>query len=63
MSVVSEKYKPNTHPMDEEDVVEDLEARVRALICAGNAIVRAQTQVERVAAMHDWNQLVKSLKL
>lgn len=47
--------------MDEFDAIEELERKVASLIRAGGAMVRAQTQVERVAAIHDWNKLIESI--
>jgi len=47
--------------MDELDAIEEMERKVASLIRAGNAIVRAQTPVERVASIHDWNKLIESV--
>lgn len=47
--------------MDEADAIEELERQVASLIRAGTAMVRAQTQVERVAAIHDWSKLIESI--
>lgn len=39
--------------------IEELETKLSKVIKAGNAIVNAQTQVERVIAMHDWKEAIK----
>lgn len=48
--------------MDESDEIEILERKVSCLIRAGNSIVRAQTQVEKNQAIHDWVQLLKKIQ-
>lgn len=48
--------------MDESDAIERLEGAIERLVRAGNAIIRASTQVERVAAAHDWNKAVKEIE-
>lgn len=44
---------------DERNDTSELEAKLYRVIKAGNAIVNAQTPVERVIAIHDWKEAIK----
>ena len=56
-------YNQRINPvMDETDLVENLEQKLAHVVRAGNAIVRAQTQVEKNQAIHDWNELIKLIQ-
>ena len=44
---------------NEQNDFADLESKICKIIKAGNAIVNAQTPVERVIAIHDWKEVIK----